>query len=326
MAVDGTTGVDDDAEKGEEQRLSGWRLPPADRPGTESPGLSRADSRAGAAAANNMRTRSAADMDTCRPEAIAPSDQVGEIQESDAATAETTACVDKDLTGPSANAVEATNGAALRTDRDGTTAWRDVEDGRSLASATLSEGTAETHNEALIGVAQQVKPSRDEIAPNRPDEELGASTEPGVASRTELKERTEFSGNEATEECISPEAGRPWHTVADEQGEVCSYASFEAARKDLGARPGRELHHVVEQGQASPERSGFSIIRINSTDNLVHLPADVHTEVSRHYSSRPRGFEGSVRDNLNGEPWDDQYRYGQKAIDEAWKKVRSEHD
>jgi hypothetical protein len=80
----------------------------------------------------------------------------------------------------------------------------------------------------------------------------------------------------------------------------------------------------VEQNQARPERSGFSVVRINTTDNLVYLPADVHTEVSRHYSTRQFGTKTTVRDSLTGKTWEHQHQYGRKTIDEAWRRVRSD--
>lgn len=75
-----------------------------------------------------------------------------------------------------------------------------------------------------------------------------------------------------------------------------------------------ELHHVVEQCQSKDYRSGFSGSRINSTDNLMWLPKDVHADVSAYYSSRPRGFDETVRNSMNGMSFEDQYKFGMDVI------------
>jgi hypothetical protein len=71
---------------------------------------------------------------------------------------------------------------------------------------------------------------------------------------------------------------------------VTGTGSPEAAKREIGSRHGHESHHVVEQSQASPARSGFPVERINTTDNLAWLPVAVHRRVSARYSRKePRG-------------------------------------
>jgi hypothetical protein len=87
------------------------------------------------------------------------------------------------------------------------------------------------------------------------------------------------------------------------------YGSFSAFKRAHGlAGDGMQWHHVVEQSQIG--RSGLSASRINSTDNLVKLPEDVHAQISAYYSSRPAGFTTTVRNTLNGLPFEDQYQFG----------------
>lgn len=58
-----------------------------------------------------------------------------------------------------------------------------------------------------------------------------------------------------------PKPARSWKTVAEELSRVVSYPSFRAAKRALGSRPGYELHHITEQSQALPMRSGFDVSR-----------------------------------------------------------------
>lgn len=106
-------------------------------------------------------------------------------------------------------------------------------------------------------------------------------------------------------------------TVADEVGEVRSYPSYRKAQADLGTSPSSDIHHIVEQCQCSTARSGFSVSRVNSTDNLIRLPGDVHDRISAFYSSRPPGFSTTVRNTLNGMPFEQQYDFGLDVIRRA---------
>ncbi|MBW3613905.1 MAG: hypothetical protein KY439_01160 [Actinobacteria bacterium] len=106
-------------------------------------------------------------------------------------------------------------------------------------------------------------------------------------------------------------------TVADEIGEVRSYPSYRKAQADLGTSPTSDIHHIVEQCQCSAARSGFSVSRVNSTDNLIRLTGDVHDRISAFYSSRPPGFSTTVRNTLNGMPFEQQYDFGLDVIRRA---------
>jgi hypothetical protein len=103
-------------------------------------------------------------------------------------------------------------------------------------------------------------------------------------------------------------------TIAQQTGTVASFTSFAAAKKALGSIDGQDIHHVVEQCQAA--RSGFSKSMINSTDNLVRLPKDVHNQISRYYSSSA-GLGQTVRDSLNGKSFQDQLDYGLSITNRA---------
>lgn len=103
-------------------------------------------------------------------------------------------------------------------------------------------------------------------------------------------------------------------TIAQEAGAVTSFANFAAAKKALGSIDGHDTHHIVEQCQAA--RSGFSKAMINSTDNLIRLPKNIHEQISRHYS-RASGQGGTIRDMLNGKSFQEQLNYGLDIVNQA---------
>jgi RHS repeat-associated protein len=113
-------------------------------------------------------------------------------------------------------------------------------------------------------------------------------------------------------------AGLAVRTAAQEaKGVVTAYRSFNAAKKALGSRPGHDLHHIVEQCQARAARSGFSKSAINSTDNLVYVPSDVHAKISSYYSSNVAGTNMTFRDSLNGKGFDEQFKAGLDVLTKA---------
>lgn len=99
-----------------------------------------------------------------------------------------------------------------------------------------------------------------------------------------------------------PEKERLWKTVAEETGELKSFHSYSAAKRELGTVEGKEIHHIVEQSQAKLERSGFSVERINTTDNLTRIPIDVHRKISADYSTGVPFVARQFRDTMDGLP------------------------
>lgn len=131
---------------------------------------------------------------------------------------------------------------------------------------------------------------------------------------------------DAPTEVEQPENTKPWRTIAEETGEAKSFHSYSAAKRELGSIEGTELHHIVEQSQVKPERSGFSVVRINSTDNLTRIATEKHREISAFYSSKPPGFDSAVRNSLNGESWDTQYDFGSRALDRVFDEGDDDDD
>ncbi|MGA4289287.1 RHS repeat-associated core domain-containing protein [Ralstonia nicotianae] len=133
--------------------------------------------------------------------------------------------------------------------------------------------------------------------------EIGAAIATGTATATSV---------------IGSELSTIGRTVAQEMGAVQAYNNYRQAKAALGSKPGMELHHIVEQCQASASRSGFSMSRINSTDNLMWLSKDVHKDISAYYSARQSmDSAGSFRNSLNGTGWDSQYQKGLEIIRRA---------
>jgi hypothetical protein len=108
--------------------------------------------------------------------------------------------------------------------------------------------------------------------------------------------------------------------VAEEVGHQV-FSSFSAAKRALGSRPGHELHHIVERSQVLDTRSGFSRERINTTDNLVWVPVEVHRRISADYSRKVAGTTQTLRDSLNGASWDEQYDAGRMALDDTLREA-----
>jgi hypothetical protein len=87
------------------------------------------------------------------------------------------------------------------------------------------------------------------------------------------------------------------------------FRSFSAFKRALGpAGPGRQWHHIVEQG-GNVERFGAGAI--HNTSNLVRVDTAVHRQISGFYSSK-QPFTGgqTVRQWLRSQSFDEQMQFG----------------
>jgi hypothetical protein len=75
---------------------------------------------------------------------------------------------------------------------------------------------------------------------------------------------------------------------------------------------GNEYHHIVEQGGDNSDN--FTPEQLQSTKNIIPLPGPIHDLVSAHYSSEYDDSGKTVRDWLSGQSFDEQYKYGLKAL------------
>lgn len=159
----------------------------------------------------------------------------------------------------------------------------------------------------LLGLSAKVREAREERYESSDAEQLVDAVE-GRAEPDEAPERT-----------------RAWRTIAEEEGgDVRSFSNYRAARGALGSVPGDQIHHLVEQRQE--DASGFSRERINSTDNLTRIPEPIHKEISRFFSSKPPGWDQVVRYTMDGEPWDEQHKFGGRMLDRVFEEADDDDD
>lgn len=194
----------------------------------------------------------------------------------------------------------------------------------------------------LLSLADRIRAAREERfgsdTPSGPTASAGTEAKPhtpvGDAGRLAAPRE---GANRSDSEELGPEVDQPdggddperervWQTIADEIGEVRSYRNYRAARDDLGTREGEQIHHIVEQSQALPHRSGFDLERINTTDNLVRLPRQVHERITAEYNSKVPGLGIKLRDTLDKIPFDEQWRVGAEVVDGAYEKMKGKLD
>ena len=106
-------------------------------------------------------------------------------------------------------------------------------------------------------------------------------------------------------------AGKALKTVAQELGTIQTFRNFRQAQNSLRI-PGLELHHVVEQCQAT--KSGFAVSRLNSTDNFVYLPKSAHQQISAYYSTNVSATSVRFRNTLSGLSFEEQHEIGMSVI------------
>jgi hypothetical protein len=86
-----------------------------------------------------------------------------------------------------------------------------------------------------------------------------------------------------------------------------------AALQNSKARPGYQMHHIVEQEAA--RRAGFREALIEGWENRVLIPTYRHREITSWFMTRNKEFEGLwPREYLVGKTWDERYRIGLMAL------------
>lgn len=176
--------------------------------------------------------------------------------------------------------------------------------------------------------AEHVGPRR-----QQPEQTHGLGDRPtllGLSAKIREARESRYEQSDAEEpaEAVDdqPDKPRPWRTIADEEGEVRAFHSYSAAKRGLGSVQGHEIHHIVEQSQTNPNRSGFDVERVNTTDNLTRIPEDKHRAISAQYSSKAFGADETMRNSLNGEPWNEQYDHGSRMLDMVFGKDEDDDD
>lgn len=88
----------------------------------------------------------------------------------------------------------------------------------------------------------------------------------------------------------------------------------ELRRNALSARPGYDIHHIVEQTPARDD--GYPESRIESPDNKVSIPTYRHWEINAWYQKPNNQFGGlSPREYLHGRSWAERYSVGIRALE-----------
>lgn len=109
---------------------------------------------------------------------------------------------------------------------------------------------------------------------------------------------------------LSSRLGAATRTAVAESGPLFqqTFGSFSELKTYLGpAGTEMQWHHIVEQSQASQ----FGQRTIQSVENIVALPTDVHRAISGYYSSiQPFSGSTTVRQWLSGKPFEQQYQFG----------------
>lgn len=78
---------------------------------------------------------------------------------------------------------------------------------------------------------------------------------------------------------------------------------------------GLEWHHVVEQRPSNIKKFGQK--RLQTLNNIIACPIEIHRKISAHYSSKPSFTEGlTVRKWLDIQTFEDQFEYGLKMLKE----------
>ena len=106
----------------------------------------------------------------------------------------------------------------------------------------------------------------------------------------------------------------------DENGE--GFPSFDAFKKTSleelllkhfgPAGDGKEYHHIVEQGGANEDN--IPAEELHSTENIIPLPGPIHDLVSAKYSKEYDEAGITVRQWLQTQSFDEQYKYGLKVL------------
>ena len=93
--------------------------------------------------------------------------------------------------------------------------------------------------------------------------------------------------------------------------------SFRTLKRDWGAAgEGLVWHHIVEQSKVDE----FGARTINSAGNVMAITREVNQKLNAHYSSKFFWTNGkTVREWLKGRSWEEQFRYGVEALENALK-------
>jgi hypothetical protein len=117
-------------------------------------------------------------------------------------------------------------------------------------------------------------------------------------------------GDEAVE--LARDVGKATRAGSHVAGQ--GFHSFSAFKRAMGpAGPGKEWHHIVEQGGDNVTKFGAETI--HNTSNIVRVDASVHRQISAFYSSKPAFAGGqTVREWLRSQSFEQQAQFGLETL------------
>lgn len=142
---------------------------------------------------------------------------------------------------------------------------------------------------------------------------------PGVGEAADAATEAQFASEAA--QAAEDAAGLATDATIGLGTEEGGFSSFSAAKNALGSPgEGNVYDHIVEQSQIG--RSGFSSAQINNAENLNPVLSELNQIKANYYSSiRPFTGGQTVRDWLNGQSFESQWKFGMGVTEDIWNGV-----
>lgn len=92
-----------------------------------------------------------------------------------------------------------------------------------------------------------------------------------------------------------------------------AFKSFSAFKRSMGsAGKGKQWHHIVEKHKANLKRFGAEAL--HNTENVIPIDEPTHTRISAWYSTKPPGWNQTVRQWLRQQSYEAQREYGLRTL------------
>ncbi len=92
-----------------------------------------------------------------------------------------------------------------------------------------------------------------------------------------------------------------------------AFGSFKDFKDALGpAGKDQQWHHIVEQHKGNLDRFGPEAL--HNTENVLRLEERIHRQISAWYSTKPPGWNQTIRQWLSGQSFEAQRQYGLKIL------------
>jgi hypothetical protein len=74
----------------------------------------------------------------------------------------------------------------------------------------------------------------------------------------------------------------------------------------------KQWHHIVEQHQGNLQKFGPEAL--HNTENVISIDAKTHTRISAWYSSKPEGWNMTIRQWMGQQSYEAQREYGLSVL------------